>query len=189
VPCSQGFLDSHPRLAWAGLIPQLWTFGTCWNKNCLLFCSFAEDFTRIAPPHVGPCSCKAHSIRIYWPGLSNIGKTYPLSSLPPLFQGFWILTLKSTLGSWGYPPYVDFWDLSAKISPLVFACLISRLLDSHPHIYLGLMGLSLRCRLLGLVGQKFPPLSSPALFQGFWTLTLISTLGSWGYAPDIDFWD
>jgi len=69
------------------------------------------------------------------------------------------------LGSWGYPPYVDFWDLSAKISPLVFACLILRLLDSHPHIYLGLMGLSLRCRLLGLVGQKFPPLSSPALIS------------------------
>jgi len=58
-------------------------------------------------------------------------------------------------GRWahgGYPPDVDFRDLLAKISPLVFACLISRLLDSHPHIYLELMGLSPRCRLLGLVG-------------------------------------
>jgi hypothetical protein len=76
------------------------------------------------------------------------------SSLPALFQGFWILTLISTLGSWGYTPDVDFWDLLAKISPLVFACLIPRLLDSHPHIYLGPTGLSPSCRLLGLVGQK-----------------------------------
>jgi len=76
------------------------------------------------------------------------------SSLPALFQGFWILTLISTLGSWGYLPDVDFWDLLAKISPLVFGCLISRLLDSYPHIYLGLMGLSPSCRLLGLVGKK-----------------------------------
>jgi hypothetical protein len=37
------------------------------------------------------------------------------SSLPALFQGFWILTLISTLGSWGYPPVVGFWDLSAKM--------------------------------------------------------------------------
>ncbi len=63
-------------------------------------------------------------------------------SLRALFQGFCILTLISTLGSWGYPTDVDFWELLAKISPLVFGCLISRLLDSHPHIYLGLMGLS-----------------------------------------------
>jgi len=58
------------------------------------------------------------------------------------------------LGSWGYPPAVDFWDLLAKISPLVFVCLIPRLLDSHPHIYLGLMGLSPSCRLLGLDGKN-----------------------------------
>ncbi len=77
----------------------------------------AEDFTRIAPPYVGPSSWKAHSIRIYLPGLSNIGKIYLL----------------------------------------VFAFLISRLLNSHPHIYLGLMGLSPRCRLSGLVGKNFPP--------------------------------
>jgi len=94
----------------------------------------AEDFTRIAPPYVGPSSWKAHSIRIYLPGLSNIGKIYLL----------------------------------------VFAFLISRLLNSHPHIYLGLMGLSPRCRLLGLVGKNSPPLSLRALFQGFWILTLIS---------------
>jgi hypothetical protein len=93
------------------------------------------------------------------------------------------------LGSWGYPPDVDFWDLLANISPLVFACLISRLLDSHPHIYLGLMGLSPSCRLLGLVGKNFPPLSLRASFQGFWNLTLISTLGSWGYPLVVDFWD
>ncbi len=49
---------------------------------------------------------------------------------------------------------MHFWDLLAKISPLVFACLISRLLDSHPHIYLGLMGLSPSCRLLALVGKN-----------------------------------
>ncbi len=164
-------------MAWCALLARLfgfspssslgWAFGTCWNKNCLLFCSFAEDFTRIAPPHVGPCSCKAHSIRIYWPGLSNIGKTYPLSSLPALFQGFWILTLKSTLGSWGYPPDVDFWDLLAKFSTLVFACLISRLLDCHSQIYLGLMGLSRWCRLLGLVGKHFPPCLCLPYFKAF----------------------
>jgi hypothetical protein len=76
------------------------------------------------------------------------------SSLPALFQGFWILTLISTLGSWGYPTDVDFWHLLAKICPLVFACLIPRLLDSHLHIYLGFMGLSPSRRLLELVGQK-----------------------------------
>jgi len=80
-------------------------------------------------------------------------QTFPPLSSPALFQGFSILTLICTLGSWGYPLVVDFW---AKISPLVFACVISRLLDSHPHIYLGLMGLSPRCRLLGLVGKNFP---------------------------------
>jgi len=67
---------------------------------------------------------------------------FPPLSLCALFQGFCILTLISTLGSWGYPADVDFWDLLAKIAPLVSACLISRLLDSHPHIYLGPMGLS-----------------------------------------------
>jgi len=59
----------------------------------------------------------------------------------PYFKAF-VFSLISTLGSWGYPADVDFWELLAKISPLVFGCLISRLLDSHPHIYLGLMGLS-----------------------------------------------
>jgi hypothetical protein len=39
----------------------------------------------------------------------------PPLSLPALFQGFRILTLISTLGPWGYPPVVDFWDLSAKM--------------------------------------------------------------------------
>ncbi len=112
----------------------------------------AKDLNIIALPHVGPSSCKALGIRIYWPGLSNIGKRFPPLSLCALFQGFCILTLISTLGSWGYPADVDFWDLLAKISPLVSACLISRLLDSHPHIYLGPMGLSPSCRLLGLVG-------------------------------------
>jgi hypothetical protein len=38
-------------------------------------------------------------------------------SLCALFQGFCILTLISTLGSWGYPADVDFWDLLAKIAP------------------------------------------------------------------------
>ncbi len=109
----------------------------------------AKDLNIIALPHVGPSSCKALGIRIYWPGLSNIG----------------------------------------KILPLVFVCLISRLLYSHPHIYLGLMGVSRRCRLLGLVGKNCPPLSLPALFQGFWILTLISTLGPWGYPPVVDFLD
>ncbi len=97
----------------------------------------AKDLNITTLPHVGPSSCKALGIRIYWPGLSNIGKRFPPLSLCALFQAFCILTLISTLGSWGYPADVDFWDLLAKISPLVSACLISRLLDSHPHIYLG----------------------------------------------------
>ncbi len=59
----------------------------------------------------------------------KLARFLPLS-LRALFQGFWILTLISTLGSWGDPPVVDFWDLLAKISPL-----ISRLSDSHPHMY------------------------------------------------------
>jgi len=42
---------------------------------------------------------------------------------------------------------------------------------------------------LGLVGKNFPPLSLRALFQGLWILTLISTLGSWGYPPVVGFWD
>jgi len=42
----------------------------------------------------------------------------------------------------------------ARSPPLVFACLISRLLYSHPHIYLGPLGLSPSCRLLGLVGRN-----------------------------------
>jgi hypothetical protein len=99
-----------PRLAWAGLIPQLWTFGTCWNKLCRLFCFLRRGLYQNCSTSCGPL----HSIRIYWPGLSNIGKIYPL----------------------------------------VFGCLISRLLDSHPHIYLGLMGLSRSCRLLGLVDKN-----------------------------------
>jgi len=54
----------------------------------------------------------------------------------------------------------------------------------------GLMGLSPSSRLLGLVGKNLSPLSLPALFQGFWILTLISsTLGSWGYPSVVDFWD
>jgi hypothetical protein len=39
---------------------------------------------------------------------------------------------------------------------------------------------------LGLVGKKIPPLSLLALFQGFWILTLISTLGPWGYPPVVE---
>ncbi len=74
---------------------------------------------------------------------------FPPWSLRALFQGFCILTLISTLGSWGYPPNVDFGTCWQKNSPLVFACLISRLLDSHPHIYLGPMGLSPSCRVVG----------------------------------------
>jgi hypothetical protein len=89
------------------------------------------------------------------------------SSLPAVFQGFWILTLISTLGSWGCPSHVDFWDFLAKKFPLGFACLISRLLDSHPHMYLGLMGLSPRCRLLGLVGKKFPTCLCMPYFKAF----------------------
>jgi len=87
----------------------------------------AKDLNIIALPHVGPSSCKALGIRIYWPGLSNIG----------------------------------------KIPPLVFVCLISRLLYSHPHIYLGLMGVSHRCRLLGLVGKNFPPCLCLPYFKAF----------------------
>jgi hypothetical protein len=117
-------LDSQPHLAWAGPIPQLWTFGTV---SVGYFVFLAEDFNRIAPPHVGHSSCKALGIRIYWPGLSNIG----------------------------------------KISPFVFACLISRLLDSHPHIYFGLIGITPRCRLLGLVGKKIPPCHCLPYFKAF----------------------
>jgi len=36
-------------------------------------------------------------------------------SLGALFQGFWILNLIFTLGSWGYPPVEGFWGLSAKM--------------------------------------------------------------------------
>ncbi len=102
---------------------------------------------------------------------------FPPLSLCALFQGFCILTLISTLGSWGYPADVDFWDLLAKIAPLVSACLISRLLDSHPHIYLGPMGLSPSCRLLGLVGKnvyflcrELYPNSSTPCRPLFWAL-------------------
>ncbi len=113
----------------------------------------AKDLNIIALAHVGPSSCKALGIRIYWQVFLILARFPPLS-LCALFQGFCILTLISTLGSWGYPLDVDFWDLLAKIAPLVSACLISRLLDSHPHIYLGPMGLSPSCRLLGLVGKN-----------------------------------
>jgi hypothetical protein len=48
--------------------------------------------------------------------------TFTPSSLPALFQGFWILTLISTLGSRGYSPVVHFWDLSAKMCVSCFLC-------------------------------------------------------------------
>jgi hypothetical protein len=118
-----------------------------------------------------------------------LARLTPLSSLPALFQGFWILTVKSTLGSWGYPPDVDFWDLLAKISPpclrlpyfKAFGLSLSNLPWAH--------GAIPQMETFGTCGQTFPPLSSLALFQGFWILTLISTLGSWGYPLVLDFWD
>jgi hypothetical protein len=147
-------LDSHPRLAWAGLIPQLWTFGTCWNKLCQSVILFSSQRTLPELLHLVwallPVKPTASGITDHV--FLILARFIPASSAA-LFQGFWILTLISTLG-WAYPPVVDFWDLSAKIPPLVFACLIPRLLDSHPHIDLGLMGLSPSCRLLGLVGQN-----------------------------------
>jgi len=48
--------------------------------------------------------------------------------------------------------------LLAKISPLVFPRLISRLLDCHSQIYL---------RLLGLVGKHFPPCLRLPYFKAF----------------------
>jgi hypothetical protein len=51
-----------------------------------------------------------------------------LSSLA-LFQGFWILTLISTLGSWGYPPVLDFW-VSSKYGEYPFLISKFPLLDS-----------------------------------------------------------
>ncbi len=128
-------LDSHPRLAWAGLIPQLWTFGTCWNKLRRLVILFLWQRTLPELLHLmwallpGKPTASGFTYQVFL-----ILARFTSSSLPSLFQGFWILTLISTLGSWGYPPDVDFWDLLAKIPPLVFACLIPRLLDSHPHI-------------------------------------------------------
>jgi hypothetical protein len=38
-----------------------------------------------------------------------------------------------------------------------------------------------------LIFARFTPSSLPALFQGFWILSLISSLGPWGYTPDVDF--
>jgi len=93
---------------------------------------------------------------------------FPPLSLRALFQGFCILSLISTLGSWGYPADVDFWDLLAKISPLVFGCLISRLLDSHPHIYLGPMGLSPVVDFWDLSAKiNFPPCLCVPCFKAF----------------------
>jgi hypothetical protein len=58
------------------------------------------------------------------------------SSLPALFQGFWILTLISTLGSWGYPPVVDFWDFSAKMCVFVFfAASFTPIAPPHAGLY------------------------------------------------------
>jgi hypothetical protein len=153
--------------------------------NCIgYFVFLAEDFTRIAPPHVGPSSCKAHSTRIYRPGLSNIGKIYPLSSLPALFQGFWILTLISTLGSWGYPPDVDFWDLLAKISPLSLPALFQGFLVSHPHIYLGSWDYPPDVDFWDLWAKFAPPCLCVPHFKAF------------GFSPSylpglpvVDFWD
>jgi hypothetical protein len=45
------------------------------------------------------------------------------SSLPALFQGFWILTSYLPWAHGAITPDVDFWDLLAKISPLVFSAL------------------------------------------------------------------
>jgi hypothetical protein len=87
----------------------------------------AKDLNIIALPHVGPSSCKALGIRIYWPGLSNIGKIPPLVFVCLISRLLYSHPHISTLGSWGYPADVDFWDLLAKIAPLVSACLISRL--------------------------------------------------------------
>ncbi len=114
---------------------------------------------------MGPSSWKAHSVGIYWPGL--ILTRFTPSSLSALFQGFWILTLISTLGSWDCPPGCRLLGLVGKNFPPLFhgfwiLTLISTLgswgyppvLDSHPHIYLGLMGLSSSCTLLGLVGKN-----------------------------------
>jgi hypothetical protein len=42
----------------------------------------------------------------------------------------------------------------ARFTHSSLPALISRLLNSHPHIYLGPMGLSPSCRLLGLVGKN-----------------------------------
>jgi len=60
-------LDSHPRLNWAGLIisPSCGLLGLV-AINCVdYFVFLAEDFTTNTPPHVGPSSWEAHSIRIY----------------------------------------------------------------------------------------------------------------------------
>ncbi len=121
VACLARLLDSQPRLAWAGPLPQLWSFGTVSVSYCVFL---AEDFNKFAPPHVGHSFSKALGSRNHWPGLSNI-------------------------------------------SPLVFACLISRLLYSHPHIYLGLMGISPKCRLWDLLAKKFPPCLCLPYFKAF----------------------
>jgi len=61
--------------------------------------------------------------------LGLVGKHFPLCLRLPYFKAFGFSPSLSTLGSWGYPLVVDFW---AKFSPLVFACLISRLFGFSP---------------------------------------------------------
>jgi len=107
---------SHPSLAWAGPIAQLWTFGTCWNKLCRSVILFSEQRT-----------------------------------LPELLHLMWALLPVNPLAS-GFTNHVFL--ILARFSPFSVPALISRLLDSHPRTYLGPMGLSLSCRLLGLVGKN-----------------------------------
>ncbi len=148
--------------------------------NCVgYFVFLAEDFTRIhliwaLLPVKPTASGFTDQVFLNW------------QDLPPLIFACLISRLLDShphfyLGLMGLSPRCRLLGLVGKNFPLVFACLISRLFGFSPSYLPGLMGLSPRCRLLGLVGKICPPLSLRASFQGFWILTLISTLGSWGY--------
>jgi len=148
-------LDSHHSLAWTGPIAQLWTFGNCWNKLCPSVILFSWQRTL---PELLHLMWALLPVKPTASGFTDqvflILARFTPSSLPALFQGFWILTLISTLGSWGYPPDVDFWDLLAKNFPPCLCVPFSKASRFSPHIYLGPMGLYPSCRLLGLVGKN-----------------------------------
>jgi len=198
-----GLVGKNFPLVFACLISRLFGFSPSYLPGVMGLsprCRLSGLVGKICPP----CLCVPHFKAFgfspsYLPGLMGlspscrllglVGKIFPPLSLRASFQGFWILTLISTLGSWGYPPVVDFWDLWAKFSSPCLCVPHFKAFGFSPSYLPGLMGLSPSCRLLGLVGKIFPPLSLRASFQGFWILTLISTLGSWGYPLVVDFWD